>query len=418
MAPYAGEPSHAQQVALAMIPKIAGFCSMMGSGYIVYDIIRRHRKKSTYHRIMLGLSLADIIMSFGLFTSTWPMPRDTPDVWGAVGTMASCATIGFLEQAGVGAVLYSASLSTYYLLRIRCGWNETQLKRVEPWFHAVPITIALATMVAGIPLDLYNSGIFDCWIAPLPLNCNQSWTHADTSDPFYVPCERGDNASIYQWAFDIVPKFLGIFLVTINMILTYRAVRRQETLTLRLSMTNDNKHLKLSQRLARQSYLYVGALYITYIPVAMTRMTQLIKGYTFYGMILTIAITIPLQGCWNVIVYLRPRYMRIRDKQRQEREREEKRRQQEKEKHLSSEDKTNSSSAHSNSSLLAAGFFPLKKSVVGALSEAIRQGELNDEDDDTDRQQEPEREAESQNENEEPSINEEVGGEKGNMHNC
>ena len=385
MAPFTGNPSNSQMVALAIVPKVAGVFSMMGSGYIVYDVLRRNnrRKRSTssYHRILLGLSLNDIIMSFGLFTSTWPMPVDTPSVWGARGNTATCEAIGFLEQAGVAAVLYSGSLSTYYLLKIRYGWTDAYLKRVEVWFHAIPIVFALATMIAGIPLKLYNSGIFDCWIAPLPLNCNQSWRHPDPSDPAYVPCERGDNASIYQWAFDIIPKFSSIFLVTINMVLTYLEVRRRETKVVRYSVnnnsnSNNNKSLRLSQRMARQSYLYVGALYVTYIPVAMTRMTQLIAGYTFYGMILTIAITIPMQGCWNLLVYLRPRFLLIRDQQRMQRERSVQRNGGD---GGGKSPEASATTSSDNSGVMATGLVPLKSDIVSAVSEAIRKGELDEE---------------------------------------
>jgi len=91
-------------------------------------------------------------------------------------------------------------------------------------------------------------------------------------------------------------------------------VRLQERRTQQYS-TCQNK-LSLSKRLARQSYLYVGALYITYIPVIVTRLTQLLSGVTYYGMILTIAVTIPLQGFWNLLVYLRPRYLKARSRRR------------------------------------------------------------------------------------------------------
>lgn len=381
MAPFTGEPSQTEQIALAIVPKVAGGCSMLGSGYIVYDILRRRqskggsyqqKKQTIYHHLMLGLSLCDIVMSFGLFTSTWPMPKDTPYVWGAMGNTASCAVIGFLETSGTSAVLYSGSLSTYYLLRIRNGWTERRLQSVEIWMHLIPLVFGLSTMIAGLPLKLYNSGIFDCWIAPYPLDCDQSWKHPDTSDPQYTPCLRGDNASIYQWAFDIIPKFSSIFLVTINMLLTYWSVREKEIKSQRFSMSainsNHSSRVSLSQRMARQSYLYVGALYITYIPVAITRMTQLIRGHTYYGMILTIALTIPLQGCWNVLVYLRPRYLKIRDRQREEQHRQ------------IAADPSLGSGTGNSSGLLATGFVV----AIRGFSEAVREGELGEDEEEND----------------------------------
>lgn len=157
-----------------------------------------------------------------------------------------------------------------------------------------------------------------CWIAPYPLGCQESWRNGGLTT-----CERGNNATLYIWLFDLIPKWSAILLVTINMWLIHRSVRLQESKTkqyriIAASTLNNKKKPSLSKRLARQSYLYVGALYITYIPVIMTRLTQLIAGVTFYGMILTIALLIPMQGWWNLLVYLRPRYLKARNRRRHE----------------------------------------------------------------------------------------------------
>ena len=320
MAPFNGAPSHRQQVALAMAPKVAAPFSMLGSSYITYDAICKLRRtqtsNKTFYRLMIGLSVCDFIMSGGLFTSTWPMPTDTPLVWGAVGNVQSCEAVGFLEQSGVGAVMYNGSLSIYYLFRIRYGWKPSQLRKVEIWLHTVPIVFALTTMIASLPLKLFNSGLFDCWIAPFPQGCEETWRSVDGT----TTCERGDNASLYQWIFDLIPKWTSILLVTINAWLIHRAVWKQEQKTLQYSMKTKSTQSgltapsgltpttaeprrregpMLSRRLARQNYFYVGSLYLTYIPVIITRLTELSAGFVHYEMLLTISITIPLQGLWN-----------------------------------------------------------------------------------------------------------------------
>jgi hypothetical protein len=255
---------------------------------------------------MIGLSVCDLLMSAGLFTSTWPMPKDTLNVWGAVGTVQSCEAIGFLEQAGVAATMYNGSLSTYYLLRIRYGWTPSRIARVEPWMHAIPLLFGLATMIASLTLNLFNSGLFDCWIAPFPQGCQESWRNDGETT-----CERGDNASLYQWLFDLIPKWASILLVTVNMVMTHQALFRRQRTTYRFSMppntntetatrrSSSRRPTPLARLMARQSYLYVGALYLTYTPVIITRLTELISGVVYYGMLLTISITIPLQGFWN-----------------------------------------------------------------------------------------------------------------------
>lgn len=115
--------------------------------------------------------------------------------------------------------------STYYLLRIRYNWTPERLQKAEYLLHGIPVFFGLATCCASLGLD---SGIFDCWIAPFPQGCVESWRSDDGS----TTCERGDNASLYIWLFDLVPKWSAIFVITVNMILTYRAVYLQKKQTI------------------------------------------------------------------------------------------------------------------------------------------------------------------------------------------
>ena len=397
MAPFDGQPTQRQQIALALAPKFAASLSILGSSYIVRDCISASKRKQlVYHRLMLGLCVCDILMSVGLFTSTWPMPSATPNVWGASGTVASCEAVGFIEQAGVSATMYNGSLSIYYLLRVRYNWNQLRLKYVEIWLHSVPIIFGLATMIACLILDQFNSGIFDCWIAPFPQGCDQSWN----SDVIDIPCERGDNASLYQWLFDLIPKWSSVLLVTVNMWLTYQGVRSQEESTRQFSFRGRPR---VAERLARQSYFYVGALYLTYIPVIVTRVYELIRGKVHYEMLLTISITIPLQGFWNgmnegsqsrrwlvlfdlynstrfmspptVLVYLRPRFLRQRERQRSER--------------LRMERPTDPETSYETNNQLGASVRRGASRTTSiaeylqAISTAVREGGLSDEDGDS-----------------------------------
>ena len=414
MAPFNGIPTHSQQVALALIPKFAAGVSIVGSSYIVFDVVRHmrnrcvcccgsragskanqdgpRRRSDTYHRLLLAMSICDLMMSGGIFMSTWPMPREVPNVWGNVGTTQTCTAQGFFEQFGVSTVMYSASLSIYYLITIRSGRSASsraRIRRLEPYLHAVPLSFGLATAVAGLFLRAYNYGLWDCWIAPYPPGCKESWRNGGTTD-----CVRGDNASLYQWLFDLIPKWTSILIVTVNMVLVYLHVRRQEVISERWSSRTRNpssvggllgsargsttsasasashqrasvsssvaadasirstprprpstassvpsqesgdgpsqraqrtarsrSSLSASRQIAHQSYLYVGALWITWLPVIVLRGTQLASGVTYYWMLIWVSLSIPTQGMWNVLVYLRPRWLQKRKEQQKQRAR-------------------------------------------------------------------------------------------------
>jgi len=135
-------PSQLQQL---FIYKVTGSISCIGSGYIIQDVLRHpdKRSKSVYHRIMVGLSIMDILFSFFLFVlGSWPMPKGSR-LW-AVGNMATCDAVAFLGVFGfIGSPLYNCSLATYYSLQLKYNWQDHRIKRIEKWFHIVPCSVAL-----------------------------------------------------------------------------------------------------------------------------------------------------------------------------------------------------------------------------------------------------------------------------------
>ena len=89
-----------QQKVLAIVPKITGLTSFVTSTIIVYTIIIRNpklRKRSVYHRLLCGMSLADLSSSFWLSLSTWPIPKTSSTLWSS-GTNASCTAQGNLTE--------------------------------------------------------------------------------------------------------------------------------------------------------------------------------------------------------------------------------------------------------------------------------------------------------------------------------
>lgn len=110
---------------------------------IIIDILWNRQKKlgTTYHCILLGISLSDVVGSLSWpFRRTW-LPSfesgtvDGRSVFGASGTQRTCSVQGFFIQVGMAAPLYSGVLSVHYLLMVRYGWNENSNKKVSTWEH-------------------------------------------------------------------------------------------------------------------------------------------------------------------------------------------------------------------------------------------------------------------------------------------
>lgn len=158
--------SESEQKILAIFPHITGGLSLIGSSSIVYDIWkdRDYKMKQPYFRILLGMSIFDLICSMSLCLSTIPIPAGTEGVFGARGTTGTCTASGFFNQFMLGSILYNFVLAIYYALSgtYRMA-DEDFAKRYEPWLHglAVMATIGVAIgklLPVSVPWSRFFTG--------------------------------------------------------------------------------------------------------------------------------------------------------------------------------------------------------------------------------------------------------------------
>lgn len=292
----------AKQKALALLPKFPGLLSLAGSSFIFQHIIRdKKRRSTTYHRLLLGMSISDMIGSMVFFLSTWPIPEGTPGVYLASGTTATCSAVGFFNQmAALTTPCYNASLAVYYLMCVHACWPQERIRKVEFWLHSVPISLGLGTAVSGVALTLFNSANWLCWVAPVPAGC-------DVDDE--IECVRGNHSWIFQWAFLYAEVWFIFVFISIAMLCVYFKVYTQERANGQYRFNSDaGTNYKYSRKVANQAMLYVGAFYMTWIFGTLTRLLQLIQGKTYFPLIICMTIFFPLQGFFNALVYMRPRY--------------------------------------------------------------------------------------------------------------
>lgn len=135
--------------------KISSGLSIMGSGYILQDVLRNPKKRneSTYHRIMLVLSCSDIIFSFfGPFLGTWVMAKGA-DLF-AFGSETTCIVTGSLASMGILSVpLYNCSLAIFYLLKLKLSWTNRKIKAIEKWLLFLPVTVGLIAVISAAAID-------------------------------------------------------------------------------------------------------------------------------------------------------------------------------------------------------------------------------------------------------------------------
>jgi len=136
---------------------------------------------------LISLSVFYIIGSCAYALTTLPIPEDDLiPVFGARGSKATCTgklpeltcdqlcifvhspyafpshiAQGFFIQMGTISCFTNVSLSVYYLLAIKYGQRERQLKQKRPWLILCPLIVGLAFAFAGELLLFSRPGLYD-----------------------------------------------------------------------------------------------------------------------------------------------------------------------------------------------------------------------------------------------------------------
>ena len=94
--------SRSQKVTLAFVPKISASLSLVGSTWIIVEILTlKEKRNNVYNRLLCAMSFFDVIISAWYFASTWPIPAENADVAWAAENELSCTVQGFFLQMGI-----------------------------------------------------------------------------------------------------------------------------------------------------------------------------------------------------------------------------------------------------------------------------------------------------------------------------
>jgi hypothetical protein len=177
-----------QSTAGFIIPTVTGTISCASSLTIIF-IILRSRRNSAYHRIMLLLSISDVLSSTAMALTTIPMPADVIYSYAgpSYGTVATCDAQALVYIIGTTSSVSAINLlNIYYLCKIVFNMEErTFSKKVEPFCF-------IASFPVGVIFSFFlrSNGVFNptpyesyCSISTYPYRCNASDA---------VDCIRGD----------------------------------------------------------------------------------------------------------------------------------------------------------------------------------------------------------------------------------
>ncbi|KAL9188595.1 hypothetical protein ACHAXT_006973 [Thalassiosira profunda] len=300
--------------------------SIISSSLVVWMITRRTKSRlsSIYHRLLLGMSIADILFSLGLATFNAVIPSDEEYViWNAKGNVHSCNFDGFIIYLGAcGGLIYSCSLNVYYLLVVKHRKTDEQIKRkYEPYLHGVPIVYAVvcaSTLLAKRNINSDGKGM--CFVPVYdPLHCI-GYEDGEIRDGFEIPCGRGrDGAVLFSYIGFFATLLTVPIIISILLGMIYRSVRQQEKRMERYEMSaatasegRSSTSLK-SRAVLHRAVAYSVAYFLTWAP-AVIRVALLIAGveWTTALWYLTSFLS-PLQGFYNLLIFMQPKVLRARD---------------------------------------------------------------------------------------------------------
>jgi len=274
---------------ISNIGRVTGSLSILGSFSIIYMIISDRRRKlgQPFHRLMLLMSIFDILHSAAIVVSTAANPKES-NVEGAKGNNYTCDIQGFFMMLGLAVPLYNSCLNTFFVLTIRYNVSSQQFRKFELVLDAIAILIPLS-----LAIYFTASGV----MAPSPIG---------------VCLPEGD---IALWTIQSLLFFCFIICI-VSMICVCWTVISQATkmekytnysttrnTPHRGSRVNDDK-----KRTIQQAVLYTFAFIFTYaFPImSIFYITQEDEAQPPLAIRILFIIFYPLQGFWNFVFYVRP----------------------------------------------------------------------------------------------------------------
>ena len=168
-------PSETQQKALAIAPKPFAIIAFISSAYLIYYLLwkERERLERMYHRLILSMNFALLLLSFGYIWGSFAVPEGTPNYYGAVGTVQTCTAEGFMSiMVAMTVPIYYGSLVLQAFVGMKNNFKEIKYKWIEKWTHIVAWGFPLAVSTVFAATENINPSGAGCWYAKSPKGCD------------------------------------------------------------------------------------------------------------------------------------------------------------------------------------------------------------------------------------------------------
>ena len=287
--------------------------SILGSSLILTTIYRTRKgsKLTTYHRLLMGISIFDLFFSVALMFGPLPMPKGL-GIPGAHGNTRSCTAQGFFIHLGSASICYCQMLMAYYVLVIRYNMSDSCIaRRFEPFMHCVPILFYSFTAVLGLFLEVFNPNGSVCLIGPYPPFCEDN--------PF-VECTRGEKFGSAYLVYSLTYPFLGwTFLICVWLLVVIFTVAQKIRQSRRFVFQDNGA--SPGERQMRQAivqcllyaFWFITFSILTSLNLLFDEAGREYKSVDAQFWLIAFAVFFfPLGGLVNFLIFIRPFYLAIR----------------------------------------------------------------------------------------------------------
>lgn len=335
-------------------PKLPALLSVLGSYVVIREVVANNNlldRSKTIPRLLLAMSISDILFSAPYLFTTWAMPPHD-NLFQSSGSFATCTLQGVSLQLGVStSPLYNVAISFTALLMIRFEWRKARIFVVETCLHILIWVYGLLATIPFIFWGMFNPTSTCCWIASYPHHCGIKETDS-------IECIRGDGAGFWRGFFAFFPTWPCIGIGLTNMFFIYLSVRKMETRNLRwrreshipagsevimgpqpiapaastdassgnptlhtrasdsrsaafrMSAVDNTSYRTRSRAVATQAIFYTCAFLLTFSLDTIVLFWQVMTLNANQVLIVWAYILFPMQGWFNAIVYVRTANLR------------------------------------------------------------------------------------------------------------
>lgn len=287
------------------------------------------RLSKMQNRLLLPMSVFDIIASTAIGFSTAPIPRGTSCTYGAIGNQTTCSIQGFSLLMMFVVISYNAMLCFYYMKVIRDNLPDRELVHYQKYMHAFACIPWITIAIVAASMQLYSSMSTFCYIGtpyePRTEIANHAFPYIYAMMSFFVLCIFSAitycMVSIYvsvrskhskMKTFDHREKMRAS--IEASKSLTDRIM---DSLRFRKAPAQYSMQITRQKRVSQvvhdtkvQALLYVlGMLVMIIFPILSVIIDFFLSMSIPSPIRILQGIFAPSQGIWNFLAYIRPRYM-------------------------------------------------------------------------------------------------------------